>query len=298
MKKHGEILKYKSYLKGVKGFSASTIESYTYELIYYFKWRQKAKINSIVKYIDIVDYIEYQKKRNYSYQTINGRLTAIKHYYNFKKQKVNPVQNIRLKGREKKILTGLLSDEFITEIYQTYKEIVEIENTPILRRNLILLGLFCYQGIKTNEITKITMNHISLKDLTIVIPNGKRTNGRTMEIKSNQLIDLFQYITESREELLERIKKPTSENLIIGDQQEKDLRGVNNKIQQQLRERLSYFQSFSQIRNSKIVNWLKSNNLRKVQYMAGHKYVSSTEHFKTHDLSKLKERVLKNHPLG
>lgn len=38
---------------------------------------------------------------------------------------------------------------------------------------------------------------------------------------------------------------------------------------------------------SVITNWLQYYNLREVQYMAGHKYVSSTERYRTDNLEDL-----------
>ncbi|MXV15617.1 integrase [Hufsiella ginkgonis] len=52
-----------------------------------------------------------------------------------------------------------------------------------------------------------------------------------------------------------------------------------------------------QIRQSVITEWLKEKNLRIVQYMVGHKYVSSTELYKTTNLENLKEALNKFHPL-
>ena len=52
-----------------------------------------------------------------------------------------------------------------------------------------------------------------------------------------------------------------------------------------------------QIRQSVITEWLKEKNLRTVQYMAGHRYVSSTERYQTSNLEDLKEALNKHHPL-
>jgi integrase/recombinase XerD len=43
---------------------------------------------------------------------------------------------------------------------------------------------------------------------------------------------------------------------------------------------------------------VKVDNLRIVQYKAGHKYVSSTERYKEAEISKLRNAVLKSHPMG
>ncbi len=52
-----------------------------------------------------------------------------------------------------------------------------------------------------------------------------------------------------------------------------------------------------QIRSSVITHWLKHYNLRQVQYMAGHKYVSSTERYQMNNLDKLQGQLEKYHPL-
>ncbi len=52
-----------------------------------------------------------------------------------------------------------------------------------------------------------------------------------------------------------------------------------------------------QIRASVITWWLKNYNLRQVQYMAGHKYVSSTERYQLNSLDKLQEKLEKYHPI-
>jgi len=43
---------------------------------------------------------------------------------------------------------------------------------------------------------------------------------------------------------------------------------------------------------------LNNHNLRQVQYMAGHKHVSSTERYAMNNLEELKTEVEKYHPLS
>jgi len=52
-----------------------------------------------------------------------------------------------------------------------------------------------------------------------------------------------------------------------------------------------------QIRASVIAGWVKTHDLRQAQYLAGHKYVSSTERYLKADPDKLKKAVLSTHPL-
>jgi site-specific recombinase XerD len=52
------------------------------------------------------------------------------------------------------------------------------------------------------------------------------------------------------------------------------------------------------IRASVIAKWVKMHNLRKAQYLAGHRYISSTESYLQNDMEGLKEEVDKFHPMG
>ncbi|PWD99974.1 hypothetical protein DDZ16_08745 [Marinilabilia rubra] len=53
-----------------------------------------------------------------------------------------------------------------------------------------------------------------------------------------------------------------------------------------------------QIRASVITHWLKNYNLRQVQYMAGHKYVSSAERYQLNNQDELQSKLEKLHPLN
>ena len=65
------------------------------------------------------------------------------------------------------------------------------------------------------------------------------------------------------------------------------LRQINPKVR-----------SCSHIRQSVITRWLKRYDLRTVQYMAGHKRISSMERYQAGNLEDLQEAINKCHPLG
>lgn len=52
-----------------------------------------------------------------------------------------------------------------------------------------------------------------------------------------------------------------------------------------------------QIRASVIMNWLKTNNIRQVQYMAGHKSIRSIESYRREDLTDLTKQLELFHQL-
>jgi integrase/recombinase XerD len=47
-----------------------------------------------------------------------------------------------------------------------------------------------------------------------------------------------------------------------------------------------------------ITHWLKTHNLREVQYMAGNRWVSSTERYQQNNLEDLQNEINQYHPLN
>ena len=66
---------------------------------------------------------------------------------------------------------------------------------------------------------------------------------------------------------------------------------------QQVRSVNPKIKDLKQIRASVIAHWYKIHNTRQVQYMAGHRYVSSTERYRVDKLESLQEQLEKIHPI-
>ncbi len=69
------------------------------------------------------------------------------------------------------------------------------------------------------------------------------------------------------------------------------------KITERIREKHPEVKDSRQIKASVIMNWLKQYNIRQVQYMAGHKSITSTEAYKNQDLTDLSKQLDLFHPL-
>ena len=104
----------------------------------------------------------------------------------------------------------------------------------------------------------------------------------------------MEYTKEVREDIKTR-KQIESNRLFIPNNNRlsntilsivKKLKQINNKVE-----------SSKQIRASVITNWLKQYNLRQVQVLAGHKYISSTERYLQDDLESLHEMINNFHPI-
>lgn len=107
---------------------------------------------------------------------------------------------------------------------------------------------------------------------------------------------MMEYLLTTRKELLALTGKETDQLFVsIGRSERfnnmmvyllKRLHQINKKVT-----------SAKQLKASVIVHWLKLYNLRQVQYMAGHQYVSSTESFLINDMDEMIEDIEKYHPI-
>jgi len=67
-------------------------------------------------------------------------------------------------------------------------------------------------------------------------------------------------------------------------------------LMKRLKNRHSYFKNARQLRGSRIALWMDDYNLREVQYMSGHKNISSTERYQMDKVADLQRDLDKYHP--
>ena len=155
-----------------------------------------------------------------------------------------------------------------------------------------MLGLLIYQGITIGELMRIEGSHIKLQDAKLLVKGTKRTNERLLDLKAAQMPVLQDYLNANKFKegslFMEKVKEPLSE------------RNINNRIKymfDQLKKLNPKVINAKQIRSSVITEWLRSNNLRQVQYIAGHKYVSSTQRYQLTNLDDLQNELQDHHPM-
>ena len=152
-----------------------------------------------------------------------------------------------------------------------------------------------YQGLNTTELIHLELEDLQLYKGKIYIKSGVRSNSRTLELKSWQVIEFLEYIKEFREEILERKSLETNRIFIPNNAR---LGNTVQHIIKKLKKTNYKVNNIHQIRASVITNWLGQYNLRKVQYLAGHRYISSTERYLQDDLENLHEIVNNFHPIS
>jgi len=302
--------KFTDYLL-MKGFSSRTVKSYVEDARRFEQWASDENMQvEQVGYADILHYIQ-GKKKGVKQRTVGTTVNSIKHYYNYLHTTGavadNPTVQIRIRGVKRKTLYNILSKQELESLYHHY-EIPEEESqyknqnwyeSSILtsKRNKIILGLLIYQGLNTQELGRLTEKNVKLREGKIFIAGSRRSNERIMKLEAHQVLDIMEYTLQVRPKLLV-LNKKASEALLVNSQGGSHFSNVMQHLMKQLKKQNSKIQSAKQIRTSVITHWLKIHNLRQVQYMSGHRYVSSTEAYLVNDLDDLQEDISKFHPIG
>lgn len=291
---------YKEYLEEER-YSNSTIETYTKQVAKFNYWLKTECYHiNLFDYKSAVNYVHYLQNKHANPKTINHKLTAIRHYFNYLisvgEQLENPFIELKVQGEKKnRLLHNLLSKDELEDLYYSYETETDKHPRRILinKRNKVIIGLLVYQGLTTTELKRLELEHLELYKGKIHIPKGKLGNGRTLTLQPWQVMEFINYINEVRPKFINQTHTEIT-NVFINTKLSdaiswiiKKLKKINNKVE-----------NVHQIRASVIVNWLSKHNLRKVQILAGHKYISTTERYVQEDLKQLQEVINNYHPLS
>ena len=297
----------------IKGHSSATVRSFTGSTRQFIIWLQAQGIEAeSVHHNDIVAYVSHRKQQGNKAHTLQCTVNAIRHFYNFLQQEdivsENPVLNVRIKGVKRKELIEILSPAELEMIYKSFdtqsrsyetgKRMPPQQNNERARkRNRIMLGLLICQGISTAELAKLELSDLDLREGKLSIQAGRKSEGRVLKLEAHQVYDLMDYVHTIRKELLASTRKDTRAVFISLGTGE-NLRSSTKYLLRCIQAKCPQLKNLQQIRTSVISNWLKVHNLRQVQYLAGHRYVSSTEAYQLNNIEELRDDIKKYHPIG
>jgi integrase/recombinase XerD len=307
--------KFKEWLI-IKTYSSRTIETIIRAVEYFLSWTEKENITdvAVITHNDIIAYIQHYNIKGTGKKTIAHYIMHLKKYFDWLMSEGeindNPCSNIKIKGIKRKVLYEILSIEELEQLYNNYATEIIIERTETMkclppmqmhnlarRRNKIILGLIVYQALRSEEITRLQVADVKLREGKVFIAGANRSNERTLKLESHQVFDLLDYINDTRKQILHyrNINEPKQELFLqLGEGKSKS--NMLAMLLTHLKKMNSKIKSIDQLRASVIVYWLKLYNLRKVQVMAGHRYISSTENYKANNLDDLKEDIKNFHP--
>lgn len=302
--------KFKEWLI-LKKYSPATAETTARITEYFRQWAESENIFELteISYADAMMFISRSSKHGASQKTIANYLLHVRKFYQFLisegEVKENPVAHIKIQGIKRKIYHDILNAEELQNLYQQYPTTIEHEPGKIMppqqknilsrKRNKVILSLLIYQGLRVEEVAALELQDLQLREGKITIHAKRRTAARTMRLESHQVYELMDYIHEIRIQFLQEDK--TTAKLFLQWSNGENFYGITQMMLTHLRKINHRIKNFDQIRASVITAWLKQYDLRKVQYLSGHKYVSSTESYKVNNIDELQDDVTKYHPL-
>lgn len=280
------------YLK--QSLRESSVKSYLQIINKYQKHDKKvAKYN----YQKVMQYIEILRKE-YKPTTVKVMLGSIKKYYDYLietgKRKDNPARAIRIRdAKENPIqLQDLFTEKELEKLLEARKE----RYAFLTKRNQIIMSLLINQALRIGEIESLKLTDIDLQKATIEIKETGITNARNLPLKAEQILLLYEFINQDRNKL--KTFRNDQNALLLGKLgtriTKEDIDYLISTYQNQSKKRLTT----TTIRQSVITNLLiKNNDLRIVQYFAGHKSPDTTEKYRETGLHALKTAIEKLHPI-
>jgi integrase/recombinase XerD len=283
--------KFEEYLQET-GFKPQTIYQHCKYASYFLAWTAEQSLAlEQITYTEILDFADHLKKDNKNINLINRIMLAVRYYFTYLQNErqisYNPAAGISLKGTIRTVPHDLLEKADLETLYHNYE--IKDERT---HRNKVIIGLLVYQAITREELETIRPGHLKLREGKVNIPKTGKQNDRILPLQPHQILDLQEYILLIRPKLQSK-----SERLFTGRYDLENLKNTLLHLGYALKKINPKYKHAVQIRQSVITEWLKEKDLRTVQYMAGHRYVSSTERYKSNNLEDLKEALNKHHPL-
>ena len=283
-----------------KGYSEKSIRVQDSHIRRYTSWCKNQNIDpEKITYDQALQFIDSERQRGILNQSIVREINSIKIYFDYLQQndrvQYNVFSRIRIRQRQVRVLQYTLSQQQLEGIYRDYAGLPLWEhrsgNAKRLHvRNVVILGLLVYQGITSGELARLERAHVNLCEGKIYIPMTRKSNARELTLQAGQVMVIKEYI----EDYLPHYRQ-YQENYLFPGKKHSDM--VASVIRQVKRIHPEITDA-RQLRSSVIMHWLKTHNIRQVQYMAGHKSIRSTEQYRSQDLSNLTRQLELFHPLG
>ncbi len=293
-------MNFKQYLR-LESYSEASISRYNKRIEHFVTWCKSKNLKPTkIVYKDLIQLVKDYKKRGLADTTINIELNTISRYFEYliacENRKDNPIKSLKIKTPPRRQLYELLSEMELEDLYHSFEVKGQDEYIRATAfRNKIITGLLVFQGINNAGLEALGLTHLKLSKGKIYIPSTTRTRARNLELKSIQIVDLLHYEKEIIPILHQRVKVNHHKLFPLGDKTK--LTSITGVIIKKLKEYNSKVENIKQIRASVITNWLKNKNVRRVQFLAGHKRIMSTEFYKKDHIEKLQNMIDRFHPL-
>jgi site-specific recombinase XerD len=208
--------------------------------------------------------------------------------------RTNPAENILFRGAKRRVKSLIIKKQDLENIYSQFPE-----NDHINIRQKAILSLVIFQGMDMESLQNLELKDVDLIGGRIHVPSSKRREPRILKMDYIQHHIISTYINQVHPLFLLNNKKNGSKLILCGSGST-NLGNLSAKLTKALKKMDPRIINLAHIRYCVISNWCKEypDNLMKVKYFAGHRYISSTEEYLNNDIMDLGNQVNKYFPLS
>jgi len=281
-----------------KGYSLKAIKSKNSYLKRFLTWLTVNRLNiETLTSQNLLECLAWFRDRNVQGTSLCSCLYAIRIYLDYQVEKGiitgNPALSVKLRSIAPKPKPQPLSTQTMEEIYQWFISLepeTEKDRT-VHRRDIVLLGLLLFQGLDSGDLKRMRVQDINLQQGTVYIASSRTNAARKLKLESVQILPIQYYLSTIRTKVL-RCRHGIDDFVPQSKMQD-----IISRLVERLKKQYPEIENPRHIHSSVIMNWLRTNHIRQVQYMAGHRRVSSTEKYQKEDLHDLAQQLNKYHPM-
>ena len=285
---------FKMHLQVNRHLSQNSINSYNTDLVKYIEWlRMKYEVRSLTDISSemVKKYIQTLKRGGFESSSISRKISAIKAFHKYISNDegiIDQATSIKKPKKEEKLPT-ILTVEEIDLMFNTIKG-----SEPMDLRNRCMLEFLYGSGLRISELLDLTPQniHIHSKEINII---GKGNKERIVPL-SDMAIDAFnKWMSKGKI----HFKTKPGNYLFINKSGDKLTRQGVWKLIKEIAKNAGITKEISPhtLRHSFATHLLNNGfNLRYVQFLLGHKDISTTQIYTHITLDKLREDYLQAHP--
>ncbi|MDQ0198584.1 tyrosine recombinase XerC [Neobacillus ginsengisoli] len=284
------------YLQMEKNYSQYTIVHYQHDIREFFLFMAEQAINDVetVQYSDARLYLTKLYDKKLSRKTVAKKISTLRSFYKFllreKYVVENPFALVTIPKAEKRLPNFFYEDE-LQILFRTCET-----DTPLGERNKALLEFLYGTGIRVSECCQIRLKDLDFY-LSTVLVHGKGQKERYVPFGSFAKDSLEKYINNGRKKLLEG--KERIEALFVnhrgGPLTTRGVREILNKMIE--KSALDSRIHPHKLRHSFATHLLnKGADLRSVQELLGHSFLSSTQVYTHVTNEHLRKTYMSHHP--
>ncbi|KGO78600.1 hypothetical protein Q763_17590 [Flavobacterium beibuense F44-8] len=284
--------KFETYITEDLGYLYNTHKGYRSSIKNYLDWLSDNEVEpKKVSLSHTYDFLAYRRLKGDKHRTIIGYKTAITHFNQCIGMKQNPALLVYLAKSDKKTPIGIIDEESLEAIYREIQA-----NTLIQKRDRCMLGMMVFLGLQRTELAILELDDLDLEQGRVYIPATQSTNERFINLHPKQMMHLSQYIYDIRRRLLQEYKL-TSNRLFFSCGEAPDLNGALARMMKRIKLEFHYVRDFKQLKQSRMVIWVKEHGLRQAQYLGGYRYVTSVQRYDFKSIDGLQRKLTYSHPM-